>query len=474
MKNSRNKIHDFYSVNESLSYSINTHLNLLKNWINHFECFFKSGTTNILKNTIMLNIAINGETINEDNLLNSSENYVVVGSPGSGKTVLIKRLIFKMLIREQGKEFGVPILIKARELFKGSILDEIQKILGIERLTRSEVINLLNKNKITIFIDGLDEVNTEDIDIFIDELNKLHESSDHYRLITTSREEYDFAKCNYCEMLPLNQHQLHDLITLKLPEQQIHEFLNELSHLNIQRNPLIISIFISTYIRYGNLPLKTTNIYRQYIYLCLQEWDSMRMIVRRSIFSSLSVEQKFNILSFIAYYLLYHSQVISYSEDEILLAISKLPIKLNFSSKQRGLLLDDIVRNTGLIINKSSDRYEFIHKGIQEYCAAEYLIRLPNINFQDVLIRMPSVLALCVLISSNPFDYYTVVLNTINIKKELELSLISFLTSLFTQVGKNEIDFFINFNIHKEEKINSENLLFDEIIKTSYIKANLK
>ncbi|MDF7807876.1 hypothetical protein P4E94_10545 [Pontiellaceae bacterium B12219] len=68
----------------------------------------------------------------------------------------------------------------------------------------------------------------------------------------------------------------------------------------------------------------------------------------------------------------------------------------------------EIESHTGLFIQSGYDSFEFAHRSLQEYLAAEYIVRLPSIPVDEKFIkRLPNELAIAVTISSNQSDYFT-------------------------------------------------------------------
>ena len=409
--------------------------------------------------------------ISEETLLITNENYLILGGPGTGKTVLIKRLILKILNSEDREKYGVPILIRAREIYNGSILNEVKRILGIEHVNSSDAFSLINNNKIILFIDGLDEVMPENNDILIKELTDLYRFSTVSRIISTSRHRFSLPRCKYCEILPLNNQQLIELINLNLSAKESNEFSNQLIHLNLKLNPLTISSTIDIFQRYGQLPNKKIHIYKHWIDLCINDWDKIRMVSRKSVYPTLIAEQKYFILSFIAFDLTFEHPSKSYSKSQIFSSLSKLTQRLELEPENFFVLLDDIVTNTGIMIESESDTYQFVHRSIQEYLAADYLVKLPKIRYDDLLVKVPSILALCVLISSDPAYYYAVVLDTIKFTADNEESMYIFLLSLFSQAEKKEVELFYNITNSEVVYKSEGNAHLYEIVKTAYNKS---
>jgi hypothetical protein len=79
-------------------------------------------------------------------------------------------------------------------------------------------------------------------------------------------------------------------------------------------------------------------------------------------------------------------------------------LKLNEATK----VVNELETHTGLILKSGHDRFEFSHKSLQEYLAAEFIVKMPSIpsNMIDLQI-MPNELAIATAISSQPSEYLT-------------------------------------------------------------------
>lgn len=469
MENLKDKIREFYSGSEPIYYSINTHLSKIINWANFNNVPFfspKSRAKSILENTLPLTLNINNELQNEDFLIEKSGRYFVSGTPGSGKTVLIKRLIVKMLLDDKRK-FGVPILLRPFELKNGSIYEELKNIFDNPKLSFAEIIQVIDKNNFSVFIDGIDELSPNAYEVFVKELIYLYENVTTSRLISTSRIALNLPNCSNCFIQPMTEKQFSDFVQISLTPEQSKMFTTQVKSLNLNYNPLVLSIFLSIFQRHYNLPRNQISVYRKIVNLFIEEWDSMRLIERTNKFSSFSPDIKKETLSFIAFDLINTTQTFSYTRDEILISLLKFLPKLNIDRSDSNIVLNDLINYTGLIVQVSYEKYQFLHKSIHEYLAAEYLIKLPNIPIQEILEKMPTVLAFCVLISSDPRYYLTYILDIIKINNQTEKYLITLLVTLFNVGEYNQFLGFWN-NSDDNKELSERDQAIENAMKTAY------
>jgi hypothetical protein len=88
--------------------------------------------------------------------------------------------------------------------------------------------------------------------------------------------------------------------------------------------------------------------------------------------------------------------------------------------------------------------YEFVHRSLEEYLAAEYIVRLPTLLHSTELIEnLPNELAIAITISSNPSSYLTELVLGVLVKSELSPA---FYATFVTRLLQEKPD----FNIHEE------------------------
>jgi predicted NACHT family NTPase len=457
MENSKSKIQEFYLTDDSLAYALKQHLSRISAWVNEANSLEpQDGKNSIIDDTISPNLVVDQNPISEETLLTDSFNFLITASPGAGKSVLIKRLLHNILISEDRQKYGVPLFIRARDVDDGSVLNKIKKILQLEYLDNVQVFELITRNKTIVFIDGLDEVFIDKREILYSELTYLYQFSAAAKIISTSRHFIRLANCKHAEILPFNAVQALELIRLNLAEEEFDQFKKQYFNLNLHLNPLLLKSTISIFHRYGQLPGKKTSIYKQWIDSCINDWDQMKRIHRRSGYPLQTSDQKYFLLSYLAFDLSYQYGTAVYSVSQVLEALSRHQLEV-LDYIDATTVLDDITTNSGLMIESPSKTYHFIHRSIQEYLAADYLIKLPNIPYNEVISKTPSILALCVLISSSPVYFYTVILSTIDFAANNENSVYQFLLSLFYHANQNEIELFYKITNSDSFKINDTN-----------------
>jgi hypothetical protein len=90
----------------------------------------------------------------------------------------------------------------------------------------------------------------------------------------------------------------------------------------------------------------------------------------------------------------------------------------NLPAKEIKKVVEEIESHTGLIVSSGFDHYEFAHLSLQEFLAADHIVRLPDLlSTLQFVHALPNELAIAVALSSSPSEYLAkLVLNTLKEK----------------------------------------------------------
>lgn len=172
--------------------------------------------------------------------------------------------------------------------------------------------------------------------------------------------------------------------------------------------PLTLAHLCAIYSRLKKIPEKPKTIYRKVVKLLLEDWDEQRRIERRSSYRDFETDDKIEFLSHLSYMLTAEFKAVSFSTYNLKICYSRIcsSYGLPSSEKEMKLVIDEIESHNGLIIRAGFDKYQFAHKSIQEYLAADYIIRLHKLPEIHTLLSIPNELAVTVSLSSNPSQFF--------------------------------------------------------------------
>lgn len=367
--------------------------------------------------------------------LEGKEHCVILGQPGAGKTTSLKK-ICDLLIREKSKtQYTYPILIRLRDIgditTHKPILEQILKAIPLDfdftdsknakfNVGQDDVIEeslflFLNKIKPIIVLDGFDELKGSNAkSIVLAELKKLVRKLTETKIILSCRTgefNYELENTNTYEIAPLNDKQIELFVYKWLEDKnKAEDFLFKVKHspfADTSIKPLNLAHLCAIYNRIGNVPEQPKTIYRKVVNLLIEEWDEQRLIIRETAFEGFQSYQKFEFLTHLAYYLTttYKSAIFSISEFKD--AYQKICEYHNLPLEKASDVVKELESHTGIFIETGYTKFEFVHKSVQEYLTAEYLVKLPSLNsIKNEIQFLGAELAIAIAISSNSSLYF--------------------------------------------------------------------
>ncbi len=297
----------------------------------------------------------------------------ILSEPGMGKSTFLNALALQYA---RDAEKPLPILIRLREKLPN--MKAIAKTIGINytdrpRRKKNLIRDMLQAGRALLILDGLDEIEVEKINkikAFIEELNPARclitcrlshgsegaafESDENFKRVQMakfSREQIErFADCCFAET--------NDSENFK-PEVHNNKNLTELAS-----QPLLLALLCLTFEKTKTFSQSRAAIYKAAIEMLLQEWDTDKVITRKSCFGYDARDEKVAILSEMAYE---NVNANRYRIDKKALGkiLSEKKIKLPSVA-----ILREIASHHGILVKQIDGNYEFLHRTFQEYFAA--------------------------------------------------------------------------------------------------------
>ncbi|MBS1508850.1 MAG: hypothetical protein JSS79_19590 [Bacteroidetes bacterium] len=248
------------------------------------------------------------EDIPYSNLLSNGVNPVVLGNPGSGKSVLIKSLICDIL-NEKISEFEdrsitnyLPFRIELRKYlaFKKKnqcniiryIVNTLEVEYGILNITDSILNEIFSNYKVLVFFDGLDEVFKINDKIEIkNDIENFHVVYPMARSLTSSRIiGYDEASLDENKFTELriqnfNTEQIEEYVRkwynkeeadTEIRTKEVEKFLELKEEIDEEliRNPLLLSLIVIIYRNILKIPESKLEIYQSCTKTLVDKWDA--------------------------------------------------------------------------------------------------------------------------------------------------------------------------------------------------------
>lgn len=429
-------------------------------------------------------------------LENDNNNHIIIlGGPGAGKTTTVKHICQSILCTELEINYSLPILINLRDINDSeSIYSVLKTILGIEifskerdktfnldnvRLRDKYINSYLNSLRAILILDGFDEVRPTRVDDLFQEIKSLMSNLSSSLVILTSRSpSYNYSIDNSLEyeICDLHKEQILEFATKWFNEEEkSNTFINELNKskfYDLSLRPLTLAHLCAIYERTGKFYDKPKSIYKKLVRILIEEWDEQRGIIRESDYANFDNEQKFEFLSQFAFDLTVNYSHKKYSEDIFIDTYNRIYEDYNLPYNDNKKVIKEIESHNGIIVKSAYDQYEFVHKSMQEYLSAEYIVKLPEIPvklFYDT--NISNELAIAVSLSSNPNQYYYKLIFEIFTKDNLSRQFVlEFLSRLIYEKPNFKENILLPFSfiyilhILSDKIFNENNLVNEEFI----------
>jgi hypothetical protein len=409
-------------------------------WSSRIQFFGMSGAEETDTATVALHLntqprrfrgaADTGLTIGESDLLTSSDHYVILGDPGSGKTTTLKRLARAVMLNEAVTDSDIyryPVVILLRDYATSKEPDcVVADVLGIPYEARqrddetvyvsgrhllSDVISrFLNTCNAILMLDGLDELPEGTRFIFEKWASQLSYRLSESKIIVTLRTG-DFSRhvdgFDILELCPLAPEQSREIAQRWLPDPD--EFLRALRSLpyrDVADRPLLLSQLIVLYRREGALPDQPSHVYRRLLRLLLEDWDKERGVNRSSRYAGFDPDRKADFLATLSYRFTYRGDHSSFTLEDLAEVYDQIHRLFGLPKSEATEVAEEIASHSGLI-NASATGYEFSHLSFQEYLCACHLVREPfPEHLKQYIADRPGPLAVAVAISSSPAKWF--------------------------------------------------------------------
>lgn len=325
------------------------------------------------------------DTDTVDSMLRISNNILILGTGGIGKSMMMRYLFLNTADRGE----YVPVLLELRKISNQavgqiSILDLIYSCMDDfdVKLPKDQFEYSLRLGKYLFLMDGFDEVKDNQAAETAAAIQSFCSKYPKNPCIITSRPRRDTTPLETfttVESLPLTKDQAI-LLASKIwkEDEKTKEFCRQLDeelyekHRDFAENPLLLSMMFLTFMRNNSIPNHLAEFYNKAYDALYSAHDSNdKGCYRREFRCQKLDEPGFRLILSHFCFQSYFKEDYEFKREEILEYLQKSIQKLGFKDVSADDYLEDL-RNAVCIIIKDGDIYRFSHRSFQAYFAACY------------------------------------------------------------------------------------------------------
>lgn len=382
-------------------------------------------------------------------LESSNDHTVVLGQPGAGKSTSMQKIGSDFFVKHKAlKHSNFPLVIRLRDISTEEtsypILTKLQAILAlateftlpektdkndshVREIEMATLVAYLDSLSCLLVLDGFDEIpDPSTRKAAYSDIKRLSESLHGTRLIVTSRTSdfpYELVNATTLEISSLSTEQVETFARKWFSNVAIADKFSEsvLSspYADAVLRPLTLAQLCAVYEQFGGIPEKPTDVSIRILSLLIDDWDKQRGIERRSSYARFHRQRKREFLAALAYTLATKFSASRFSTFTMQQAYLEIFGKFGLPHEEADLVVKEVESHTGLIVESGYGHFEFSHKSLQEYLAAEHIVRMPSLALTyPHLVALPNELAIATALSSLPEEYFAeIVLGSLQVRR---------------------------------------------------------
>jgi GTPase SAR1 family protein len=344
--------------------------------------------------------AASNETLDAMVVFERERRLFVLGKPGAGKTVFLKKIMRHTL---DNRPDAVPFFVTLRSWAAaggGALIRFLEtQLLGIDggsfEGVKEWLVPKLERGEAVVLLDGLDEVNLENgiRDSVVQAIKEFCMTYPLNKVVLTCRitdTEYDFDDFQYVQIADFRDEQVSTFVKQWFTDQPdigtaFLERLREPQHKgfrDLTRVPLLLTLLCVVFEERIDFPVRKSKVYDLALDTLINKWDFSRVTSRSGeLYRGLSLERKHDLFGNIAYDFFLDGQIFFDAASvakKIESFLSKLPETELFRMPARiegigASVLRAIEEHSGVLFEHTRGVYSFAHVSFQEYYTARHI-----------------------------------------------------------------------------------------------------
>ena len=314
-----------------------------------------------------------------------SSHVVITGSGGLGKSMMMRHLLLDAIDNYSSTKL-VPIFVPLKD-YGAKYTDIFEYTFECLKknckVKKEQLEKSLKYGEIVLLLDGLDEIKTELVNGYKNELDKFIDNYPNTRIIMSSRPFEDFVEFRtfaVLELQPFTKDQaleLIDKLEFRPDDPDFKEkFRKELdarlymTHREFANNPLLLTIMLMTFEQFAEIPSKMHVFYREAYLALSQKHDASKGGYKRELKTKLSADRFSDYLSEFCMRT-YHDEKFELTHEEFVKYFDQLKEKSKIPGENvvADAFLTDL-KSGMCILYYESGKYHFTHRSFQEYFCA--------------------------------------------------------------------------------------------------------
>ena len=315
---------------------------------------------------------------------------IVLGKPGSGKTTFLKYLALQCSNGQfQVNKVSIFITVKdfAEAVHSPTLLVYITQLVQACGIELSEITEILKHGRALILLDGLDEIREEDSQRVLQQIYEFASQFELNQFVITCRiaaQECHFDNFTEVEISDFNLQQIGNfasnwfsVVDPVKSERFMHKLQENESIQELANNPLLLTLLCLTFQETAEFPWNRLELYQEGLNLLLKKWDVGKNVERSQVYKNLSLQQKQDLLSQIAF-ITFERNEYFFKQQDLEQYIADYISNLACVNAEEVLsdslgVIKSIELQHGLLVERARGIYSFSHLTFQEYFTARQI-----------------------------------------------------------------------------------------------------